>query len=319
MENKGTLDKRKVIIVSVIILFIFVIAIYTVMHLVQNQSNVAVVTNGVLSQEENVNGYIVRDETVVKGKNYKNGMVKIKSEGERVAKGDSIFRYYSSGEEDIKDKIKKLDVEIQQIMQNQDGVFNSDIKLLESQIEKELDNVYGANSIQKIQDAKKNISSYISRKAKISGEYSPSGSYLKQLLAQKSEYEQKLNENSEYIDATISGVVSYRVDEKYTNGLEHVAFGMVLLPTGKMSTREGTSVKLSELLNESISRAKAIIEEKNPDLKNKDEVARKVGVGAVIFNDLANSRIKDEIFDWDTILNFQGETGPYIQYTWRFL
>ena len=115
MENKGTLDKRKVIIVSVIILFIFVIAIYTVMQLVQNQSNVAVVTNGVLSQEENVNGYIVRDETVVKGKNYKNGMVKIKSEGERVAKGDSIFRYYSSGEEDIKDKIKKLDVEIQQI------------------------------------------------------------------------------------------------------------------------------------------------------------------------------------------------------------
>ena len=173
MENKGTLDKRKVIIVSVIILFIFVIAIYTVMHLVQNQSNVAVVTNGVLSQEENVNGYIVRDETVVKGKNYKNGMVKIKSEGERVAKGDSIFRYYSSGEEDIKDKIKKLDVEIQQITQNQDGVFNSDIKLLESQIEKELDNVYGANSIQKMQDAKKNISSYISRKAKISGEYSP--------------------------------------------------------------------------------------------------------------------------------------------------
>ena len=106
------------------------------------------------------------------------------------------------------------------------------------------------------------------------------------------------------------------LDEKYTNGLEHVSFGMVLLPTGKMSTREGTSVKLSELLNESISRAKAIIEEKNPDLKNKDEVARKVGVGAVIFNDLANSRIKDEIFDWDTILNFQGETGPYIQYTY---
>ena len=106
------------------------------------------------------------------------------------------------------------------------------------------------------------------------------------------------------------------LDEKYTNVLEHVSFGMVLLPTGKMSTREGTSVKLIELLKESISRAKAIIEQKNPDLENKDEVARKVGVGAVIFNDLANSRIKDEIFDWDTILNFQGETGPYIQYTY---
>ena len=124
-------------------------------------------------------------------------------------------------------------------------------------------------------------------------------------------YEQVLHFKQVFEVAKLLGL-----DEKYTNGLEHVAFGMVLLPTGKMSTREGTSVKLSELLKESISRAKAIIEQKNPDLENKDEVARKVGVGAVIFNDLANSRVKDEIFDWDTILNFQGETGPYIQYTY---
>ena len=124
-------------------------------------------------------------------------------------------------------------------------------------------------------------------------------------------YEQVLHFKQVFEVAKLLGL-----DEKYTNGLEHVAFGMVLLPTGKMSTREGTSVKLIELLKESISRAKAIIEQKNPDLENKDEVARKVGVGAVIFNDLANSRIKDEIFDWDTILNFQGETGPYIQYTY---
>ena len=106
------------------------------------------------------------------------------------------------------------------------------------------------------------------------------------------------------------------LDEKYTNVLEHVSFGMVLLPTGKMSTREGTSVKLLDLLNEAISRAKLIIEQKNPELENKDEVAKRVGVGAVIFNDLANNSVKDEIFDWVTILNFQGETGPYIQYTY---
>ena len=124
-------------------------------------------------------------------------------------------------------------------------------------------------------------------------------------------YEQVLHFKQVFEVAKLLGL-----DEKYTNGLEHVAFGMVLLPTGKMSTREGTSVKLSELLNEAISRAKTIIEQKNPKLENKDEVAKKVGVGAVIFNDLAQSRIKDEIFDWDTILNFQGETGPYIQYTY---
>ena len=104
------------------------------------------------------------------------------------------------------------------------------------------------------------------------------------------------------------------LDEKYIKGLEHVPFGMVRLKEGKMSTREGNIIKLEDLLNEAIQRAKAVIEEKNPDLENKEEVAKKIGIGAVIFNDLSNSRIKDEIFDWDTMLNFQGETGPYIQY-----
>ncbi len=124
-------------------------------------------------------------------------------------------------------------------------------------------------------------------------------------------YEQILHFKQVFEVAKLLGL-----DEKYTNGLEHVSFGMVLLPTGKMSTREGNIVKLEELLQEAIQRAKQIIEEKNPSLENKEEVAKKVGIGAVIFNDLANSRVKDEIFDWDTILNFQGETGPYIQYTY---
>ena len=124
-------------------------------------------------------------------------------------------------------------------------------------------------------------------------------------------YEQTLHFKQVFEVAKLLGI-----DEKYTNGLKHVPFGMVSLPTGKMSTREGNIVKLEELLNESIARAKEIIEEKNPELEDKDEVAKKVGVGAVIFNDLSNSRIKDEVFDWNQILNFQGETGPYIQYTY---
>lgn len=104
------------------------------------------------------------------------------------------------------------------------------------------------------------------------------------------------------------------IDEKYTKGLEHVPFGMVRLKEGKMSTREGNIIKLEDLLNEAISRALKVIEEKNPELEDKEDVAKKVGLGAVIFNDLSNNRIKDEIFDWDMMLNFQGETGPYIQY-----
>lgn len=124
-------------------------------------------------------------------------------------------------------------------------------------------------------------------------------------------YEQVLHFKQVFETAKLLGL-----DEKYTNGLEHVSFGMVLLPTGKMSTREGTVVKLEDLLNESIERAQKVIEEKNPELENKEDIAKKVGIGAVIFNDLSNNRIKDEVFDWDTILNFQGETGPYVQYTY---
>ena len=104
------------------------------------------------------------------------------------------------------------------------------------------------------------------------------------------------------------------LDEKYTKGLEHISYGMVHLKSGKMSTREGNVIKVEELLNEAIERASKILEEKNPNIENKEEIAKKVGIGAVIFNDLSNSRIKDEIFDWDSILNFQGETGPYMQY-----
>ena len=124
-------------------------------------------------------------------------------------------------------------------------------------------------------------------------------------------YEQVLHFNQVFQVAKLLGI-----DEKYYNGLKHIPFGMVLLKTGKMSTREGNIIKLEDLLNEAIQRAEKIIEEKNPNLENKKEIAKKVGIGAVIFNDLANSRVKDEIFDWDQILNFQGETGPYIQYTY---
>ncbi|MBR0490536.1 MAG: arginine--tRNA ligase [Clostridia bacterium] len=124
-------------------------------------------------------------------------------------------------------------------------------------------------------------------------------------------YEQNLHFKQIFEVAKLLGI-----DEKYTKGLEHVSYGMVMLPTGKMSTRKGNFVKIKDLLNETIEEAKRIIEAKNPDLEDKEEVAKRVGVGAVIFNNLATSRVKDEIFDINTMLNFQGETGPYIQYTY---
>ena len=121
---------------------------------------------------------------------------------------------------------------------------------------------------------------------------------------EQSPYFKQIFEVAKYLD----------LDEKYTNGLIHVAYGMVRLATGKMSTREGNVVKVNDLLKESISRVEDIINEKNPEMENKEENAKKIGIGAVVFNNLCTTLIKDQIFDWNTILNFQGETGPYIQY-----
>ena len=212
MEKK--IRKGRVFAVVLILALVFIYAVYLVAKLVQNPTNTFMVTNGKISQEESDIGYIIREETVVKGQNYKNGMVKIKNEGEKVAKGDSVFRYYSSGEEELKNKIAELDVEIQSLMQNEKSSFPSDVKLLESHIEKELDSIYGVNNAQKIQEYKKNINSYITKKAKIS---SPSNSRLKELLSQREEYENRLTSDSENVNAPESGIVSYRVD-----GLESV-------------------------------------------------------------------------------------------------
>ena len=98
--------------------------------------------------------------------------------------------------------------------------------------------------------------------------------------------------------------------------LVHVPYGLVSMEGGKLSTRNGNVIYAEEILHESIRKIYEIIEEKNPDLEDKETVARQVGIGAIIFNDLYNQRIKDVVFNWDKILNFDGETGPYVQYTY---
>lgn len=106
-----------------------------------------------------------------------------------------------------------------------------------------------------------------------------------------------------------------RMGYDWYKDMVHVQFGMVSLEVGTMSTRKGRVVFLEDVLNQAIDRTRQIIEEKNPDAENIDEVAKAVGVGAVVFQELSNSRIKDYTFSWDRTLSFEGETGPYVQYT----
>lgn len=103
------------------------------------------------------------------------------------------------------------------------------------------------------------------------------------------------------------------LDEKYTNGLIHVSYGMIRLPEGKMSTRKGNFVKVEDLLNDAIKKAGEILQDRN-DVDNKEIISKQVGIGAVIFEDLKESRIKNQVFDLNEALNFNGETGPYVQY-----
>ena len=98
--------------------------------------------------------------------------------------------------------------------------------------------------------------------------------------------------------------------------MEHVAFGMVSMEDGSMSTRQGRVVWLKEVLDKAVEKARAIIEEKNPNLEDKEKTAESVGVGAVVFSALWNNRIKDIVFSYDKVLNFDGETAPYVQYTY---
>ena len=97
--------------------------------------------------------------------------------------------------------------------------------------------------------------------------------------------------------------------------VKHIDFGLFRFPEGKMSTRKGKIIFLQDVLDKAIKKITSIIAEKNPDLKNKKEVAEQVGIGAIIFGDLINDRTKNVNFDWDTMLSFEGDTGPYVQYT----
>ena len=103
--------------------------------------------------------------------------------------------------------------------------------------------------------------------------------------------------------------------KEWAKDLIHVAYGMVSLEEGTMSTRKGNVVFLEDVINKCIEKAYAIIDQKNPNLENKEDAAQKVGVGAVIFGALYNSKIKDIVFSYDKVLNFEGETSVYVQYT----
>jgi len=120
------------------------------------------------------------------------------------------------------------------------------------------------------------------------------------------------NEQSVYFRNLFYVAQFLGIDKKYLDGLEHVGYGMISLPEGKMSTRKGNFVKVEDLLNDSIKKVDEVL--KDRDIADKEKTAKQVGIGAIVFADQKENRIKDQVFDINAALNFNGETGPYVQY-----
>ena len=218
-EKKKTKNKvnRKKIVMYIVLALVIMYLVYAVYLLVKQPTDKVTVENGTLYLEETDIGYIIRDEQVVKGNNYKNGMERIKNEGEKTAKGDSIYRYYSKNEDKLKEQIAELDNKVQEALKGQEGTLTSDIKLseiklLENQLDEKVALLNKTSDISKITEYKKEINDLVSKKAKLTGESSAAGSYLKQLYNQRAKLEEQLNSGAEYIKAPESGIVSYKVD-----------------------------------------------------------------------------------------------------------
>lgn len=210
--GKKVKNKKKVLVIYIAGVMLLIYLFYIIYLLIKQPTNVFTVENGKLYKEETDIGYVIRNEKVVKGENYKNGMEQIIGEGSRAAVNENIFRYYSTNEENLKQKIADLDVKIQDTMSQEEGVFTSDAKILENQIDDKIQDINKVNDISKLTEYKKEIESLVSKKAKIAGEASPQGSYLRKLIEERKKYEIELNSGAEYVKAPMSGIVSYRVD-----------------------------------------------------------------------------------------------------------
>ena len=216
--EKNNLKNKKIIKVTTIIAttIIMVYLIVLLIKVLSKPTQTFVVERGKIYQEEFAEGYIIRDETIINLEDSQDEITPIKNEGEKIAKGEQIYRYFAENESEISAQIEELDIEIQNNLSNDDNNYSSDVKLINKQIDSELDSIYDKNSIHKINQERSEINALLTKKMKVKAE-SSSNETLKKLLEKRNSYENKLIKNSKYIEAEKSGVISYRVD-----GLEDI-------------------------------------------------------------------------------------------------
>ena len=250
-ERRKKIEKKK-LLMNIIFGIVSLYIIYAVYLIIKTPTDTLTVENGTLTAEESSTGYIIRDETIVKGKNYKNGINQIILEGEKAAKKQTIFRYYGKNENELQEKINQVNEKIQKALEKENTLPLSDIKNLDSKIDSKLQDLKMLNDVKDISEYKKQLSEIMLKKATIAGENSKSGSYIKKLIEKREKYEKSLIEGSEYVVAPKSGIVSYRVD-----GLENVLKidGIKELDEKKLNELE---VKTGQIISSSNEEAKVI-------------------------------------------------------------
>lgn len=206
------MKKGKTIIIILLAIGVLIYVISAIYLLIANPMETYIVKQGTISEEDETVGYIIRNENVIKGENFQNGIYAIASEGKRVAIDEPIFRYYSDSEKEIETNIKELSYKIQELLEKEKSLPPSaDIKAIEKQIEEKIQNINNLTNYQEIIENKKSIDSLISKKINFIGDVTENKE-IKALVKERNSYEEQFKKSSEYQKAKIAGIVSYRVD-----------------------------------------------------------------------------------------------------------
>lgn len=300
IDFKKAKKNKKEFLMNIIFSATIMYVIYAIYLIFKTPTETITVEQGVLTEEEMATGYIIRSENVIKGKNYKNGISQILSEGEKAAKNQTVFRYYGKSEEELQANIDEINLKIQQALEKEkNSIFSADAKTLENQIETKVQNIQNLKDVQTISEYKKEISNIVEKKTKIFGENSQSGSYIKKLINEKEQYEKKLTDGSEYIKASVSGIVSYRVDgfeevlgtENFDN-LTSEVLEKLDIKTGKIVSTNNECAKIIDDFNCYI----AVV--LNSDTAKKAEVGESVNItpasGSEIKSSIVYKKIQDD-------------------------
>lgn len=212
MQKKKIVQNITFFVLSIVIILV-VYFIISIVRLFQKPVDTVMIKNGKLIHYEEVVGYVIRNEEIVDTSSYDGAIKSSVQDATRVAKGSTIATYVSKSEQQIIDKIARLDEKIEKAIESKQTIFSNDVKALETEIESNIySNIKGNENLYLLKEYKKNLNEKIEKKAKIVGELSPAGSELKTLMNERTTYEKELNDSEKILSASKAGLVSYRVD-----------------------------------------------------------------------------------------------------------